>query len=178
MKAKCVFCGKIFEGKAGYINRAKKLGVNIYCSRIHAGLGRRNNKTIRQKKKEKADYDNEYRQREYVKKAKAIYFKKDYTLNPDKYRKERKRRYAAHLKYLQSDKYKKWKQNYDEKFRAKKDYGVFWECSLLLKELDVWLLKHTPEGMHFQMGITNKTQKRKRLWQKTVKQQKNLQPQV
>lgn len=176
----CAFCGKVSKKYVGHVNRAKKEGLSVYCNRTCAGLGRRHNKTQEQKKKEKSDYDKNYRyyHREGIKERRKEYFKKDYAANPEKYRKERKRRYSEHLKYLQTPEYKKWKQYYDEKFRAKKDYGVFWECSILLKELEEWLVNNAPEGMHFQMGITNKTQKRKRLWQKTIKNQKNLQQQV
>ncbi len=177
MKIKCAYCDKKSEKLAGHVNRANAIGAPIYCDRTCAGLGRRSGKTIEQKKKEKAEYDRQFRyyHRQKIKEKKALAFKIDYAANPEKYREQRKRRYPEHLKYLQSTEYKKWKSDYDEKFRAKKDYGIFWECSLLLKELDLWLLIHSPDGMHFQMGITNKTQKRKRLWQKTIKQRKSLQ---
>lgn len=177
MIAVCGYCGCDFEMYVGHYNRAMKFGNKVYCSRFHSGLGRRDNKTLEQKKKEKAEYDKKFRyyHKEGIKEKKAAAFKKDYVANPEKYRRERQRRYPAHLKYLQRPEYKKYKHEYDQVFTAKKDYGLFWECSLLLKELEALLLNNSPDGMKFQMGITNKTQKRKRLWQKTIRQKNSLQ---
>lgn len=181
IKIICAFCGKKNEKYIVHVNRAISIGAPVYCNKKCAGLARRDNKTSEQKKNEKAEYDKIYRQKniKLIKNKKALAFKLDYAENPEKYRQQRRRRYPKHLEYLRTPEYRKWKQSYDETFRAKKDYGVFWECSLLLKELESWLLNNSPVGMHFQMGITNKTQKRKRLWQKTMKkQQKNLRQQV
>jgi hypothetical protein len=178
MTAICPYCECEFEIKnIGHYNRSIRDGYKVYCSRVHAGLGRRDGKTLEQKKKEKAEYDKNYRYyyKEGIRQKKAERFKKDYAAHPEKYRKERQRRYSEHLKYLQRPEYKKWKKEYDLKHLAKKDYGIFWECSLLLKELETWLLNNSPDGMKFQMGITNKTQIRKRLWQTKIRQQKNSQ---
>ncbi len=179
VEIKCAYCGKVSDKPTGAVNRAKSIGAPLYCNRVCAGLGRRSNKTIEQKKKEKAAYDKEFRyyHRDGIKERKAAAFKKDYAANPEKYRKERQRRYKAHLEYLQRPEYKAWKKNYDVKHLAKKDFGVYWESAILLKELEEHLLKIRPDGIKFQMGITNKTQKRKRLWQRVNKKQKSyLQP--
>lgn len=174
MKVACAYCGKEREVLTGYYNRSVKAGMKFYCNRKHFGLDRRNGKTKAQKKKEKAEYDKNYRATSpTLKQRRKAYHERTY--NPEKQRAYNKIRYPKHLKYLQRPEYKEWKKNYDEQYLAKRDYGIFWESSLLLKELELWLLNNSPDGMKFQMGITNKTQLRKRLWQRTTKkQQKNL----
>lgn len=172
VKIKCCQCGKSVKRYVGYVNRAKKDGLKMFCGKKCFGLSRRDGKTKEQKKAEKAKYDKEFRyyHREEIKQRKAAAFKKDYAANPEKYRKERRRRYKDHLKYIQTPEYKKWKKEYDVKYLAKKDFGIYWESAILLKELEDHLLKIRPDGIKFQMGITNKTQKRKRLWQRNKKQ--------
>jgi len=173
----CPICKAKFSRRLAYYKVAQSKGLNSYCDKKCAGIGRRDGKTIEQKKKEKAEYDRKYRKEysEEIKAEKAAKFKIDYAANPEKYREERKRRYPKHLEYLNTPKYKAWKKEYDLKHLAKKDYGVFWEAAILLKELETFLLTIRPDGIKFQMGITNKTQKRKRLWQRT---KKNLQRQT
>lgn len=181
VKITCAYCGKKRKKYIGHVNRANSIGAPVYCNRTCAGLARRSDKTIEEKKKEKAEYDREYRRKnfEYVKERVAAYFKKDYVANPEKYRLQRKGQKQNHLRHISTPEYRKWKRDYDQKHLAKKDYGIFWECSILLKELEQWLLNNSPDGMHFQMGITNKTQIRKRLWQRTQKkQQKNFLQQI
>ncbi len=173
IKFNCPHCGIETEQPTGYYNAAIKRGGNIYCSRKCGGLSRRT--STEQKKQVKKDYDKKYRADNLEsKKIKAHeYFKKDYAANPEKYRAIRKAKYKKHLEYLQTPEYKEWKRNYDIKYLAKKNFGVFWESAILLTELENHLLKIRPDGIKFQMGITNKTQNRKRLWQRQNKQQKN-----
>ncbi len=173
VKIKCPHCGKKVEKNVGYVNRAKKLGVPIFCSRV----SHRVNKTAKQKKEEKRLYDLQYREKnlEKLKEQKKQFFKIDYAANPEKYRKIRKKRYPKHLEYLRTPEYKEWKAEYDVKYLAKKYFGIYWESAIILKELEEHLLTIRPDGIKFQMGITNKTQKRKRLWQKLKKQKNSLQ---
>ena len=173
----CHHCGKESEKYTGHVNRALKMGNNIYCTRVCAGLGRRVERSEEEKKRIKSEYDKQRTDKHelWYLLYRAFEFRVDYEENPEKYKKERERKYEAHLKYLQTDKYKAWKKKYDEKFRARKEFGIYWECAILLKQLEEQLLKIRPDGIKFQMGITNKTQKRKRLWQKTQRQINYLQ---
>ena len=167
VKIQCGYCSKEIKKSIGDINHAKKRGYGLFCNQTCSGLSHRHNKTEEQLKKEKSDYDKEFRikNRERLKKQKHEAFKIDYAANPEKYRAIRKAKYEKHLLYLQSDKYKIWKKNYDEKRRAKIMYGEFAEASLVLKKiedvLDAQLIKR-------EQGITfNKsTQQRKRTWQR------------
>jgi hypothetical protein len=93
----------------------------------------------------------------------AFNFHMDYAANPEKYRDQRRAKQAAHNEYCRQPEYKEYKKSYDQGYRAKKDYGEFGEAAIVLseleKEIDVRLAKR-------QNGIINKSQKRKRLWQK------------
>lgn len=168
MIAKCNLCGCDFNKSAGHLNRAMKLGVNVFCSKQHFYESRRIQRSDEEKKRIKTEYDDKYRRLEKVKIKKAEYFKKDYAKNPDKYKKERQRRYTAHLKYLQTDGYKKWKADYDKKYLAKKHFGEFAEAAIILTEIEKII---DSKKVKYENGITiNKSsQKRQRKWQQQLK---------
>lgn len=136
---KCQYCGEVLNKSPGEINRANKSGLNLYCNRTCAGLNRRVEKDIEQKKKEKAEYDKQYwYNNKEVKRKKA----KEYHLkNRDrilaKQRAYNKTRYAEHLKYLQRPEYKEYKKEYDRKYLAKKSYGEFYEVALIVNQIDM-----------------------------------------
>lgn len=171
VKVTCKQCGSEIEKFIGHVNRANKMGMGLFCNRTCFGLNRR--KSIEEKKAVKAAYDKKIYNTPERQDARKRYFKKSYENNPEKYRAIRKAKYPKHLEYLRTPEYKAWKKEYDRNYLAKKDYGAFAEAAILLKELEEYLLTIRPDGIKFQMGITNKTQKRKRLWQRVKKQQKN-----
>lgn len=167
-KTFCSYCGCEFEMYIGHYNRAMKLGNKVYCNRTCAGLGRRDNKSVEEKKAKKSEYDKKYRENNFekIRLASAEYFKKDYAANPDKYKKERQRRYPAHLKYLQTPEYKKWKKEYDRKRIAKQHYGKFWEAAIALRNLQG--IVDNRRAKADQKSI-NKSQNRKRYANKNTK---------
>ena len=169
----CSFCGKEIEKSVGHYNRAKKIGLSLYCNKKCAGASKRT--SIEDKKAKKAAYDKKICHTPERREAKKRYFQKSYKANPEKYREIRKAKYSKHLEYLNTPEYKVWKKEYDKKYIANKNYGVFSEAAIILIELETFLKQNMPDEMKFQMGITNKTQKRKRLWQRT---NKNLQQQI
>lgn len=169
----CTICGKPYQKKEGAYNRALKLGMNIFCSRACCGVSKRT--SIEDKKAKKAAYDKRVYNTPERKEARRRYFQKSYTSNPEKYRELRRAKYPKHLEYLNTPEYKAWKKEYDKKYIANKNYGVFSEAAIILIELESFLKQNMPDELKFQMGITNKTQKRKRLWQRT---NKNLQQQI
>lgn len=132
----CVNCGKVSYRLAGDVNKARKKGASLYCGRVCAGVGRRSDKTRAEKKEEKRLYDISYRlkNREAIKKRKKEYFKKTY--DKEKAAQERARNMPRHLEYCRSPKYKAWKKRYDEEYRAKNNYGEFWESSLALLQIE------------------------------------------
>lgn len=171
MITNCYYCGVEFDMPKNYYNRAKKAGLNVYCSKAHAHLGKRVNKSEEQKKFEKSEYDRKYRELNYerLKKEKHEYFNKDYAANPEKYKKQRQEKYPKHLEYLNTDKYKNYKSEYDKKYRAQKQFGEYWEAGLILIEIEKNL---ESKQIKYAQGITqNKsTQKRKRLWKNLMQQ--------
>ena len=86
---KCKHCGKEVEKRTGHVNRARKLGANLYCSRKCAGDARRMPKS--EKVELKRLYDIEYRKknREKILARKKKYHQENY----DKiYAKQREKR--------------------------------------------------------------------------------------
>lgn len=169
----CLVCKEPFKKALGHYNRAIKQGLNIYCSRTCAGIGRRT--SAEEKKAVKAAYDKKISNTPERKAARQRYFQKSYKANPEKYREIRKAKYPKHLEYLNTPEYKERKREYDKKYLAKRGYGAFAESAILLSELELFLKQTMPKELKFQMGITNKTQKRKRLWQRA---KKNFQQQI
>ena len=170
----CAYCGKENWRHTGLVNRARRLGLNLYCNRECAGLGRRKNYTEDEKKKAKKLYDIEYRKKnkERIKRKKAEYFQKTY--NPEKAAKERAekkewwiRAVQAQKKIINTPQYRAYKKEYDRKYRAKKLYGEYNEAYLKLRELeDLILSKATKYEICLQNGTLNKKTERKRSHEK------------
>lgn len=155
------------------------LGLNVYCNRKCAGLGRRTNETPEEKKAIKYWYDQflnismTEEERELEELQRMVYFQWDYTNNPEKYRGIRIKKMPKHVEYCRQPEYKKKKQKYDEEYRAKKCYGEFWEAAIVLKKLENEIDFRESKREN---KIYNKSQKRKRLWQKVLSQTSNLRP--
>ncbi len=164
----CPICKNEFYKSNSHYNRAIKLGLNLFCGRACAGISRRGiEKTIEQKKAEKAAYDKRYRKEytEELKKEKHEYHKRTY--DKEKAASIRKERMPKHIEYCRQPKYKEWKKKYDKKHRAKKQYGEFAEAALILFKIESEIERKSPEllAIKFQNGTLNKSQKRKRTWQ-------------
>lgn len=136
MKVHCHHCNAEVDLLTGHINRAKKLGKNIYCNRICSGLGRRKNLTKEQKIQQKSDYDAKYRkeQADALKLRKAEYHKKSY--DPQKAAIARKARMPYHVEYCRKPEYQAKKAEYDKRHLSQKKYGEFWESALILNDLE------------------------------------------
>lgn len=155
----CGFCKKSFQARS---NRDQ------YCDRTCAGLGRRKNRTNKEKKAIKKEYDKQYRKnnQELIKKKKAAYHQKTYSQEAakemrgtPKYQKYRK----GYLKdYMTPEKVKE-KAEYDQERRAKLHYGEYWETSLALVQLQkVTRSKISPYESRKERGLLNKTTVRSR----------------
>lgn len=160
----CNYCGKPLNKTTGEINRAKKAGLSLYCNRECSGLGRRNDKTKEQKKLEKQQYDKEYRNKnkERIKAKKAEYNKTKAGRATQK--RDRDKRKEQHLEYCRQPEYRAYKKEYDQKHRAKKQYGEFWESAILLNKIEQQIPNREVKQ---QKGLINKSQKRKRNYEKT-----------
>jgi len=177
MELICCYCNKSFTVKDNNIGQRKKsirLGLHIYCNRTCAGLGRRTNESPELKREIKTWYDlfirasrteDEY-WLNYLQTAFSFHF--DYAASPDKYKRIRKEKQASHNEYCRQPEYKQWKKGYDEQYRAKKDYGDWWEAAIALKNLDKEI--DYRESKRQNKLYYKSTTKRKRAWQKQLKQ--------
>lgn len=170
MIVNCDHCGKSIEKLKGHYNRARRSGYGVYCDRVCSGLARRHNQTPEERKAIKAAYDREYRKKHP---EKAIYQRKYNQSEAGRAMQKRNREKfkQAHLEYCRTEEYRKWKQEYDEKYHAKKKFGEFWEAAITLKKIEEIVLPDKYE-IRKQKGTYNKSQKRKRLWnslQQTLK---------
>lgn len=165
----CEHCGKTVERNAGHVNRARKVGARLFCGRVCFGLATRSpiQKTKEQKVAEKRAYDIEYRRKNLaaIKARKRAYF--DRTYDPVKAAIERKKIMPRHVEYCRRPEYKAYKSGYDKQYRAKRDFGPFADCFLLLADIE----KETRSRMTWEEsraanGILNKRQERQREYER------------
>lgn len=164
MQITCAHCGKAAEKSAGAVNRARKVGLSLYCDRTCAGLGRRNPpKSIEQKKAEKRAYDAARREAlaDQIKAAKRDYHQRTY--DPVKAAAVRKLRMPYHVEYCRRPEYREWKREYDRAYSANKEYGEFAECFLLVMDIRAECLSRmTDYEIRLEKGTLNKRQQRRR----------------
>jgi len=163
MIIKCEYCGKEIEKNIGHVNRARKLGMRLFCGQKCFGLFHRSNLTNEQKKEIKRLYDIEYRKknREIIKER-----GKKYNESPAgraMQKRSRKKFKKLHLEYCRTPEYRKWKSEYDRKHRAKKFYGEFWESAILLNQIEDMIPNREVKQ---QLQLNNKSLKRKRNYEK------------
>lgn len=166
----CECCKKKADLPTGKVNRAKKDGYKIYCSRECSSEARRFHRSVEEKKRLKAEYDKQFRKKnaEVIKKRKHEYFKKTY--DPQKAAIERKKRMPKHIEYCRQPKYKEYKKQYDVKYRAKKEFGEFWESAILINQIEA---EYNQQEVRQINNLHNKSQKRKRKW-KTMQNKNSL----
>lgn len=159
MEIICPYCREKTDKSSGHVTRAIKLGRPIYCNRICAGLGRRSNLTIDEKKQLKSEYDRKYRElnQELLKPKKSEYHKKTY--DPIKAAIIRKERMPKHVEYCRQPEYRKKKKDYDKIRFAKLHYGEFWESHLLITEIQK---EYNDDEVRQENNLHNKSQKRKK----------------
>lgn len=177
MRINCAYCGNEADLHAGHVNRARERGLNIYCNRACAGLGRRSGKTKAQKVAEKAAYDVGYRARNLasIKAKKAERFKRTY--DPAQAAIERKKRMPYHVEYCRRPEYREWKSDYDRKYRADKEYGEFAECFLLVMDIRAECLNQMSDyEIRFDKGTLNKRLQRKREYARSLRKEPEIGP--
>lgn len=168
----CAYCGKPHGQSVSSVNRAVKVGAPLYCNRVCAGFGRRSNKSKAEKIEEKRLYDLEYRKKNpaMLKEKKHEYFKRTY--DPKKAAVYRKTRMPYHVEYCRRPEYRKYKTQYDQVYRAKKDFGPLWESALLVQQIETEILSRiTRYEIYKQNGILNKSLQRKRDYGKVISSQ-------
>lgn len=163
MKIKCAFCGCTTDKPTGHVNRSRAHGAPVYCGRQCAGSARRAWKPDAQKRSEKQAYDITYREKnsERIKERKRAYHKRTY--DPILAASVRKQRSQFHAEYCRRPEYKKWKQEYDRKYRASKEYAEFAGAFLLLQDIEREIAQRaTKYEIYLASNRLNKALKRRR----------------
>lgn len=163
----CACCQSSFWKENGALNRAVEIGRPVYCDKVCAGKGRRGGLSDADKKERKRLYDIEYRGKdpEARKVSKAAYFKATY--DPAKAAIERKKRMPQHVEYCRSPEYKAYKKKYDEEYRARKEYGEFWQCFLIVASIGQEVSERASSlEIASQNGTLNKCQTRRREYER------------
>jgi hypothetical protein len=169
MKVRCAQCRKWIEKETGHVNRAKKVGLKLFCDKHCFGISRRRHKTKAQKVAEKRLYDIEYRRknRKLLKAKKRAYFERTY--DPVAAAKVRKARMHLHVAYCRQPHYKRWKKRYDNRYRAGKMFGSYAESFLLLQKIEREVSSRmTKHEVRQSNGIINKAQERKRAFARLI----------
>lgn len=161
MKFICSHCGKEGDKATGHINRANKLGMKLFCSRVCFGLDRRVERTEDEKKRIKYEYDKKRREelKDEIQKRQKAY--NESPAGRAMQKRHRDKRKKQHAEYIKSERYRKWKKEYDKKYVAKSNYGDFWEASIILNEIETILIPQRHE-VKVQKGTYNKSKQRKR----------------
>lgn len=127
MKFICCHCGIESDKPTGHVNRAKKTGANIYCSKECSNEGRKSKKTDSQKRKDKSIYDAQYRKDniEKIKKRNKEYYSK----NKDSlYKKQREKQDNDEYRAKHAEYCRLFCQRYKERIRRYvRQYGTDWK---------------------------------------------------
>ncbi len=177
ISVKCAQCGTERRMYVGHVNRAQKNGNRLFCSRECSGVARRKFKSDEQKKAEKKAYDAEYRVRDVEgrKAKKADYYQR--TKDREKEARIRKERMPKHVEYCRRPEYVAWKREYDRQYRAKADYGEYWEAFILALDIRRECLSQmTDTEIRMQNGTFGKSQKRKRDYERTLSKEFEVGP--
>jgi len=164
----CPQCATQFHAAQSHINRAARGGSHVYCGRECAGIARRKHKTDDQKKREKAEYDKARRLElaDRIKAEKAEFHRRTY--DPERAAIERKRRMPKHVEYCRRPEYRAKKAEYDREYRAKMEFGEFWEAAILALDIRRTCLELSDDTeIRRQNGTLNKHQNRRRNYDRT-----------
>lgn len=161
----CGHCGSVLNKTVGEINRAEKIGANLYCDRQCAGLARRleNPPTEAERKEAKRVYDAQRRieKAEEIRAKKREYFQRTY--DPAKAAVVRKERMPKHVEYCRRPEYVAWKREYDRRYLASKQFGEFADVALLLQDLEREVEQRATRYEIYRVnGTLNKAQMRRR----------------
>jgi len=146
VKVKCSYCRKVFWQAAGAYNLAERIGSPHYCTKKCFGLARRKNRSDKEKKRLKAEYDKKRRTelaeelRAKKKAAYAIWGPR----HREEERKKRKERMPLHVEYCRQPEYKIYKSEYDKKRKLSR-FGPFAEAYKVLEELKREIKKQMPD---------------------------------
>lgn len=171
VKVKCPCCKQAVMLIVGKVNRAKKEGYKIFCSRACSSEARRLHKGDEQKKLEKRLYDMEYRTKNnsMLRAKKAQDFQNRSQARRDYEVEYRKKNMKYHVEYCRDEDYRAWKKEYDRQYRAKNLHGEFWEAYLLLLDIDNAVNTRISDyEVRVINGTINKQLQRKRAYERII----------
>lgn len=160
----CSYCNSNLNKTTSEINRSKKEGRKLFCNKTCFALSRKKNESPGIKKERKRLYDINYRGNN---KDKICTDKKLYNETKSGRETQKRNRYKFkeyHSEYCKTDKYKSYKKDYDKYYRAKDRYGEYYESFLLIIEIEK---EYEKKDTRLQLNLVNKSQKRKRNYEKT-----------
>ena len=131
---------------------------------------RHKNESIEDFKIRKAEYDRQYREKNKERRAiqKAEYHKKTY--DPIKQREYNQKRMPLHIEYCRRPEYRAKKVDYDRVNRAKRFYGEFYECAIIVEQINNKLIQMADKAeLRTVQGTNTKSIKRKRQWRRLLK---------
>ncbi len=99
---------------------------------------------MQNEKEKKRLYDIKYRR---LNKEKINQRKREYNKTKagrEVQKRSREKTKLKHLQYCQTNEYRSWKKEYDKIYRAKRKYQEFWECFLIIKEIEKIVKERIP----------------------------------
>lgn len=175
----CPHCKQLRPKRVGDVNRARKLGVPTYCSRVCAGLARRTEKLpLAERKAKKAAYDAIRRVQlaDEIRAEKREYNARTYTFEKAKAAREaRKARHGQHVhrdycraRFEARPALKRGKRLYDRARRDKRFYADLAEAARVLRQLEALIRERVPSDYErrkargYYLNLTHTVQSRKR----------------
>lgn len=169
----CAHCGAGAMKPSGTVNRSRSKGSPLHCGRECSAAARRHNKSVAEKRADKAEYDRHRRAKigERIRAEKRAAYHAAVAADPvgmrAKEREQRQRRMAAHVEYCRRPEYRKWKAEYDRKYLARKQFGAFGEAAILLNDLCSEIAsRSTFYERAIEKGTLNKHQERRREYER------------
>lgn len=169
LRVACCQCGAKLDRVAGHVNRARKLGMKLFCNKRCFGLSRRLERTKAEKVAAKRLYDIEYRRRNRatLRAKKAAYHQATY--DPVAAAKHRKTRMPYHVEYCRRPDVKAKKHQYDKRRYHAGTYGPWAEVSMLLQDLDAEIASRMSDyEVRLANGTLNKRLQRRREHESSV----------
>jgi hypothetical protein len=172
MLIQCAHCGKDAEKATSAVNRARKVGMALYCDKQCSSDARR--MSTEEKKARKVEYDRQRREgplREALLQQKKSHYEANAKeiLAAQKAAREsdpelKKRRRDCQRRCMERPEWKKHKRDYDRQYRAEREFGEMAPAYLLLLELEQEVERQEPDWVDLQRqkGTLNKSQRRRR----------------
>lgn len=172
MLIQCAHCGNNVEKETSAVNRARKVGMALYCGKVCSSDARRI--STEEKTARRVEYDRQRREgslREALLQQKKAHYMAhaQEILAAQKAAREsdpelKKRRRDCQRRCMERLEWKEHKRAYDRQYRAEREFGEMAPAYLLLLELEKEVERQEPDWVDLQRqkGTLNKSQRRRR----------------